>query len=136
MSGQHTPGPWGDGIHHRTRSGGREVAHVHARGRTPPDIVPIAAVPLGVEGYGFEEGCANARLIAASPEMLPALKLAIPLLERERQSLVECCSLLESDGEGGFRPVDGTLSEDAAPDVAALDEAISAARAAIAKAEG
>lgn len=70
----HTPGPWSDGIHHRMRSGGREYAYI----RGGNDIVPVAAVPLGAEGYtvGFEQGVANARLIAAAPELLDAAKQA------------------------------------------------------------
>jgi hypothetical protein len=66
----HTPGPWDDGIHHATTSSGRTVTHILAAGQA----VPVAAVPLGVEGYGREEGEANARLIAAAPDMLHWLK--------------------------------------------------------------
>lgn len=40
-------------------------------------LVPIAAVPSGVEGYGREEGRANAQLIAAVPELLEALEYII-----------------------------------------------------------
>lgn len=54
------PGPWDDGVHHRASFGGREYAHI----TSPIDLVPIAAVPLGVEGYGFEDGAARARHIA------------------------------------------------------------------------
>ena len=69
---KHTPGPWADGIHHRQRDGGREFAYITAN----KVLVPVAAVPLGVEGYGFDEGCANAHLIAAAPDLLAALVAA------------------------------------------------------------
>ena len=117
MSGQHTPGPWGDGIHHRTRSGGREVAHVHARGRTPPDIVPIAAVPLGVEGYGFEEGCANARLIAAAPDLLSAVEELLAAFSDEKEQRMR-------------------LPLPSVPEYERCEEALAIARGAIAKARG
>lgn len=74
MSAKHTPGPWNDGLYHEGRDGGRFRTFV----TSPDNIVPIACVPTGVEGYGREEGRANAHLIAAAPELLEACKLAIP----------------------------------------------------------
>lgn len=71
----HTAGPWNDGIYHAVVQGGRTFAYI----TSSKLLVPIAAVPLGVEGYGREEGEANARLIAASPSMLSALKQAAPI---------------------------------------------------------
>ena len=44
------------------------------------NLVPIAAVPTGVEGYGREEGRANARLIATAPELLSELADAVKTL--------------------------------------------------------
>ncbi len=69
---QHTKAPWDNGLHHAVWNGGRRYAHIRSHG----NLVPIAAVVLGVEGYGHDEGEANARLIAAAPDMLAALKLA------------------------------------------------------------
>jgi hypothetical protein len=40
-------------------------------------LVPLAAVVLGVEGCSEEEGRANARLMAAAPDMLAVLKAVI-----------------------------------------------------------
>jgi hypothetical protein len=60
----YTPGPWDDGIHHAQTKGGRTYAHVCAAG-----LVPVACVPVGVEGYGIDEGRANTRLIALAPDM-------------------------------------------------------------------
>lgn len=65
----HTPGPWLADFHNEQRNGGRFITHVHGGNQ----LVPIAAVPTGVEGYGREEGRANARLIAAAPDLLAAL---------------------------------------------------------------
>lgn len=70
METQHTPGPWLADFHNEQRNGGRFVTYV----RGGNQLVPIAAVPTGVEGYGREERRANARLIAAAPELLAALQ--------------------------------------------------------------
>lgn len=65
----HTKGPWKANLHHTTTQAGRTYAMVMADG-----IVPVAAVVLGVEGCGEEEGRANAHLIEAAPDMQEALK--------------------------------------------------------------
>lgn len=70
MSGAFTPGPWSADFHNECRDGGRYITHVTGGNQ----LVPIAAVPTGVEGYGREEGRANARLIAAVPDLLEALR--------------------------------------------------------------
>ncbi|NEI71006.1 hypothetical protein GR212_15615 [Rhizobium lusitanum] len=66
---KHTPGPWNDGIYHATPSGGRLIAYI----RAPNCAVPLAAVPIEVDGYGREEGEANCRIMTAAPEMLQVL---------------------------------------------------------------
>jgi hypothetical protein len=67
-----TPGPWLDNLHAgEKRDGGRFYVHVLAKAA---GVVPIACVPTGVEGYGREEGRANARLIATAPELYGALE--------------------------------------------------------------
>ena len=68
----HTPGPWLADFHNEQRAGGRFITHV----RGGNQLVPIAAVPTGVEGYGREEGRANARLIAVAPDLWEAGKEA------------------------------------------------------------
>jgi hypothetical protein len=65
---KHTPGPWFANTHHEKRDGGRFYVFVTADG-----LVPVCAVGAGVEGFGREEGRANARLIAAAPDLLGAL---------------------------------------------------------------
>ena len=67
---KHTPGPWDDGIYHATMSGGRLIAYI----RAPKVIVPLAAVPIEVDGYGRDEGEANCRIMTAAPELLEALR--------------------------------------------------------------
>lgn len=69
---------------------------------------------------------AAAPLIAAAA--IDAARLALPILERDRRSLVECSSTLVA-ADGGFEPVPGTLDPEAVEDVAAYDEAIAALRA-------
>jgi hypothetical protein len=72
MEPKHTKGPWTAQIYHRQWQAGREYAFVTA-GR---DIVPVAAIPLRVEGMPADEGEANAYLTAAGPRMYAALAAA------------------------------------------------------------
>src|SRR6266550_596982 len=64
-----TTGPWRPNLHHTQEQAGRTYGFIHAG-----TAVPIAAVTLGVEGMPQDEGRANARLIAATPELYNALK--------------------------------------------------------------
>jgi len=73
-----TPGPWIANLHHTYESAGRTFGTVSAQG----DIVPIAAVTLGVEGCSQEAGRATASFIAHAREDIPTLLSA---LEAERQ---------------------------------------------------
>lgn len=62
MSGVHTPGPWDTNVA-RLSDGSINVAHVVAT-----DRASVAQISI----YGEEETVANARLIAASPELYSA----------------------------------------------------------------
>ncbi len=67
MNAKHTPGPWiADGYNVRVRNG-RYVAY------TGPSHTPDSEYPKQCS----EEDKANARLIAASPELLEALEKAV-----------------------------------------------------------
>jgi hypothetical protein len=70
MNSTHTPGPWIAQLHFRQRDGAREYAMVTANGH----LVPLAGVLLRVDNYDDGHGEANARLIAAAPDMLDLLK--------------------------------------------------------------
>lgn len=116
MSAQHTPGPWTN----------------HGRQPNVPGL-PHAAVAAKTliarvysEAYGDEEQeKANADLIAASPDMLAALRVAREVITQDRTAFADC-----STGP------DNTMEPD---DLAALveyDEALWQIDAAIAKAEG
>lgn len=74
---KHTVGPWLADFHNEQRNGGRFITHV----RGGNQLVPIAAVPTGVEGYGREEGRANARLIAAAPDFAEVAPDAVDILD-------------------------------------------------------
>jgi hypothetical protein len=67
---QHTAGPWSVG----------ETRHKYDLIIRNSENDPVASVFLA--GYGPQTGAANARLIAAAPEMLAALKAAQEILER------------------------------------------------------
>lgn len=69
----HTPGPWRVLSTRETRVGGPRIT---AEGSTPFRSVAIADV------WGNEdETLANARLIAAAPELLEAIKLCVATLD-------------------------------------------------------
>lgn len=75
---KHTPGPWVAQIDKHIK-----------RGRKPLPRMALVMVGGGqaidctYSGVDFEESAANARLIAAAPEMLEALKAALGFLEDE-----------------------------------------------------
>lgn len=79
----HTPGPWKvkvDGQY--TWVDGSKGKHVHvitANGRTE-----LAWCGVANDYYAGEENVANARLIAAAPDLLAACKLAMDVLEQWR----------------------------------------------------
>lgn len=73
----HTPGPWFADLHNERRDCGRFYVFVTAAG-----LVPICAVTSGVEGYGREEGQANANLIGAAPDLKEAGEALLAAAER------------------------------------------------------
>ena len=66
-----TPGPWVAATHFAERRGGRTYIPIVRPGNDP---VPLAVVHRDVDGYGKAEGEANARLVAAAPTHLSALR--------------------------------------------------------------
>lgn len=75
----HTPGPW-------TRTRGEQFRHDHSRGVRGPDGTYVAAA-LDFNRSDRDEECeANARLIAAAPDLLSALKNLLQVCEDERES--------------------------------------------------
>ncbi len=69
MQTTHTPGPWYASLDGLNADGGIRQARTNK------------IVASGIE-VGLEEGIANARLIAAAPDLLAALELAIPMIDR------------------------------------------------------
>ena len=111
MSAKHTPGPW--------------VVRQSSCGSVGTDSMLIALT------YGDDPDCkaddrmrANARLIAAAPELLEALRVARDCVSTDRQALAD--SHTGPDG----------LDEDGAAGVAEYDRALAVIDSAIAKAEG
>ncbi len=79
MEHKHTPGPWRVGRHFTDDEGYREIAiEATVRG---VECVP-ASVVLQFANYGGMQE-ANARLIAAAPELLEALEAMIIAYEHE-----------------------------------------------------
>ena len=70
MSAKHTPAPW------RTGSGACHTVYGHAVGR-PRTSDPVVANCYST-GDNSKEDAANARLIAAAPDLLEALKALLP----------------------------------------------------------
>lgn len=105
---RHTPGPWR-----------ADAQYIGAVNGSP---VPIASSHLewftAPGGPAHEEACANARLIAAAPDLLAALRWAA--------SMAEEAILVRENGDD---------PEDTPEVIAMHREELEAARAAIAKAE-
>lgn len=70
MKAKHTPGPWA--------AVGRWVEHVSDK---RADICNCDPASMGQDGRSDAEICANARLIAAAPELLAELRFAVSLLK-------------------------------------------------------
>lgn len=88
MKAQHTPGPWHIG---RTITGSEEdiqLSGLTGDGAKKYDcfVVAPAYTVAGVGGIGKEECRANARLIAAAPELLEACKQVRTMLDSMQKS--------------------------------------------------
>lgn len=90
----HTPGPWHLSRDKRTIFAGTDSAGVLIRGieQTIPQIAYICGNGFGAT---LQEQEANARLIAAAPELLEALEDALGLLVK----IGERTPIYESDGQ-------------------------------------
>lgn len=114
----HTPGPWRI-VRHSDQSGGCNIlTERHSKAGLPcktSDFIAAVGVCPNPWQNGLEEARANARLIAAAPDMLAALKGALVSVE--------------TIGEFAFLE---SLSPDAR---VAINKRLEAIRAAIAKAE-
>jgi len=83
----HTPGPWLAATHLDKRH------HYHAvmayKGGKDGEGGLVASVHFGFGSHFIDsEAQANARLIAAAPDLLAALKTALPLIEKAHKSAV------------------------------------------------
>jgi hypothetical protein len=104
----HTPGPWDWGPHSDELVGRYEVNA--GEGRQRAHICECHSNRQQTRKVADEEAAANARLIAAAPELLEALQ-----------------SLIDLSDDGSLH-IEGSIATE--------DPVITAARAAIAKAEG
>lgn len=79
----HTPGPWATEIN---EYGSRRIGVVFAGGRNIARICGKGSMPQpAANSFGAltDESDANARLIAAAPDLLEALLKCLPLIEGE-----------------------------------------------------
>jgi hypothetical protein len=90
MSAQHTPGPWT--ANKPTQSNGR--AEVHAG----PMLVAQAFNWL-LDAEGDEQCWADARLIAAAPDLLEALKLALSIIGFGKEHDAISAAISKATGE-------------------------------------
>ncbi len=79
----HTPGKWSAQFKQEDVIYGVPIC---AKGRSPRRHVPVANVP--VDYTDRKEREANARLIAAAPELLEALKMALEALTEDSNAQV------------------------------------------------
>lgn len=77
MTDKHTPGPWNINALSRKMTITGNVHQVTDDKRFPTAFVPAWDAPAKGEIDGTEEALANARLIAAAPELLEAAKAAL-----------------------------------------------------------
>ena len=118
---KHTPGPWG-------------VEQTSTRNWVGPmrqDGIKVAAVVCctdreGLKAESIERNDADARLIAASPELLDALKLTIPYIEQE----LDAYKPTHEGPCGPWAPCDGNCMA-----TAYISETLHKVKTAIAKAE-
>jgi len=123
MSAKHTAGPWrivpyGDGdslVIHDAREGEWRVCFL--------------ATPA--KDGDFEWIKANARLIAAAPDLLDATKIGLAAIERELRGLLESECLLDKQT---LEPRRETIDPEFESEAKRLEEAIATVEAAIAKA--
>ena len=74
MKTKHTPGPWSGG------DSDLQVSTLSVHGKTDGDHSTVCRLVSPEHGMPIDEIMANARLIAAAPDMLEALQLASTML--------------------------------------------------------
>ncbi len=100
---KHAPGPWGAGCNER---GQWLIQSTDGDGFTPPWAYQKATVAAIAPR---EDAAANARLIAAAPEMFAALRDIVSLLDAPDPVQVGChCT--ETGAGAGITPNDGVLA--------------------------
>ena len=79
--GKHTPGPWVAKFHPHYRDTDWRIKPAHPIRGSTAGFAPLAIVKGDERIYGEAEKEANARLIAAAPELLESAKDALGMLE-------------------------------------------------------
>lgn len=136
MSAQHTPGPWFAFPYSEpaNNSSGRQLGwHINGAGAG-------YVMTLHKASHRAAEDEANARLIAAAPDMLEALRSALEVIAMERQSFADCNNVPEltaGDDPDNYIQIGGALFERHDADVVGdYDRVLAQIDAAIGKATG
>lgn len=118
MSAKHTPGPWVantiNAVESRIGESRREAGL--ATGNTivstvADEWIALAQVATHCEGLKSGEGLANARLIAAAPNLLEALKNIVGDLEmRSKNGVVDCSNGVYFDAHAAIAMAHGWSS--------------------------
>ena len=101
MGTQHTPGPW---------SLNTQYADIEVRGPAESGVLIAVMSPWGIAAEGPSPQAANARLIAAAPELLEALLVARKNIEDWRREH-GCCAGMEL---GALETIDAAIAKAAA----------------------
>lgn len=78
MKTKHTPGPW----EHKPKSTTVYIGN---------KLQAIVSAEVGIKDIDWEEAEANARLIAAAPDLLNACKLALRFFSNDSGSNIDIC---------------------------------------------
>jgi hypothetical protein len=94
---KHTPGPWLAQTHHKVNTKNGKCNVIHKDG-------PMFCI---IDGVPFREAQANARLIAAAPDLLETVERMTKLLESIERETGYCTTVTQRDARALIAKVTG-----------------------------